>query len=64
MLLLDPDADPLHLEHHLGADVLQRVGGRDREVAFLVLDLVAEVRAVLDGALLPLFQLPSLDSMK
>ena len=43
MLFLDADADALHLEHHLGADVLQAVGGRHRKVAFLVLDLVAEV---------------------
>ena len=53
MLLLDADADALHLEHHLGADVLQGVHRRDREVAGLVLDLEAEVRAVLDGALVP-----------
>ena len=30
--------------HHLGADVLLGVGGRHREVAFLVARLVAEVR--------------------
>ena len=52
MLLLDADAHALHLEHHLGADVLQGVHGRYREIAGLVLDLVAEVRAFLDGALL------------
>ena len=47
MLLLDPDADALHLEHHLGADVLQAVVRRHREVAFLVARLVAEVDALL-----------------
>src|SRR5208282_2735415 len=53
MLLLDADTYPLHLEHHLGADVLQGVHRRDREVAGFVLDLEAEVRAFLDRALAP-----------
>ena len=47
MLLLDPDADLLHLQHHFGADVLQRVGWRYREVAFLVARLVAQIGAFL-----------------
>ena len=50
VVLLDPDADLLHLAHHLGADVLLRVGRLDREVAFLVAWLVAEVLAVHEGA--------------
>jgi len=53
MLLLDADTDPLHLEHHLGADVLQGVDRRNREVAGLVLDLETEVRAFFDRALAP-----------
>ena len=44
VLGLDLDAALLHLEAHLGADVLQRVHRRDREVALLVARLVAEVR--------------------
>ena len=50
MLLLDADAHALHLEHHLGADVLQGVHGRHREIAGLVLDLETEIRAFLDRA--------------
>ena len=46
MLLLDADADALHLEHHLLADILQAVVGGHREVAFLVARLVAEVRTL------------------
>ena len=44
VLALDLDAEFLHHQAHLGADVLLRVGGRDREITFLVADLVAEVR--------------------
>ena len=40
----DVDADLLHRQHHLGADVLQRVHRRHREVPFFVSNLVAEVR--------------------
>ncbi len=43
VLALDLDAQFLHHQAHLGADVLLRVGGGDREIAFLVADLVAEV---------------------
>ena len=43
---LDLDADLLHLEADLGAQVHLRVLRLDREVAFLVADLVAEVRAL------------------
>jgi len=53
MLLLDANPDPLHLEHHLGADILQRVHRRDRKIAFLVFNFVAEVGASLDRALAP-----------
>jgi len=45
VLPLDLDPDLLHHPAHLGADVLQRVDGRDREVPFLVARLVPEVRA-------------------
>src|SRR5262249_38213200 len=51
VLLLDADTDPLHLEDHLGADILETIGRRYRKVSFLVLDLVAEVEAALDGVL-------------
>ncbi len=36
-----------HREHHLGADVVKSVGGGHGEVAFLVTELVAEVRLLL-----------------
>ena len=45
VLDLDLDAEPLHREDHLGAQVLVLVHRRDREVALLVPDLVAEVAA-------------------
>src|SRR5712692_11990488 len=47
MMLLDLDADALHLEHHLGANVLEAVVGRNREIAFLIARLIAEILAVL-----------------
>jgi len=47
VLLLDPDADLLHLQHHLSADILQRVGGRYGEIALLITRLVAQIAAVL-----------------
>jgi len=53
MLGLDHDPHLLHLEAHLGADVLLRVVRRNREVAFLVADLVAEVRAALAAPRVP-----------
>ena len=43
MLSFDGDADVLHDQHHLAAQVLQRIGGRHREVPFLVTGLVAQV---------------------
>jgi hypothetical protein len=43
VLALDLDAEFFHHQAHLGADVLLGVGGRDREVPFLVADFVAEV---------------------
>ena len=43
MLAFDRDAGFLEFEAHLVADILQGVGRRDREVAFLRADLVAEV---------------------
>ena len=45
VLRLDRDADLLEGQHHLAADVLLAVRRRNREVAFLVARLVAEVRA-------------------
>ena len=45
VLGLDLQAALDHGQHHLGADVVQRVGRRHREIAFLVAELVAEVRA-------------------
>ena len=47
VMLLHGDARLLHLQDHLGADVLLRIGRRHREVAFLVADLSAQVDAVL-----------------
>ncbi len=47
VLDLDLDAESLHREDHLGAQVLVLVHRRDREVALLVPDLVAEVLAAL-----------------
>ncbi len=47
MLFLDPNPDFFHLQHHFGAKVLQGVVGRNREVAFFVAGLVAEVAAFL-----------------
>ena len=44
---LDLDARRLQREHHLRAEVRERVGRRDGEVALLVARLVAEVRALL-----------------
>ncbi len=44
VLDLDLDAHRLQLAHHLGAQVLEVVGGRDREVALLVAGLVPEVQ--------------------
>jgi len=49
MLALDRDAGFLKFQAHLVADVLQRVGGRDRKITLLRPDLVTEV-----GKLLPL----------
>ena len=46
VLQLDLDAHLLEGQHHLGAQVLEVVGGREGEVALLVADLVAEVRAL------------------
>ena len=43
VLPLDLDAQLLHHQAHLGADILLRVGRGDREITFLVADLVAEV---------------------
>ena len=43
VLHLDLDAHPLHGEDHLGAQVLEVVHRRNREVAFLVARLVAQV---------------------
>ena len=48
VLALDLDAQLLHRQAHLGADVLLRVQGRDGEIAFFVADFVAQV-----GHLLP-----------
>ena len=45
MVLFDHDPGLLHLQDHLGANVLLRVGRGYREVAFLVARFVAEVRA-------------------
>ena len=44
MLALDRDAGFLQLETHLVADVLQGVGRRNREIAFLRANFVAEIR--------------------
>ena len=44
MVLLDDDADLLHLLDHFGADVLLGIGRADREIAALVRRLVTEVR--------------------
>ena len=44
MLPLDLHAQFLHDQAHLGADVLLGIGGSHREIAFLVPDLVAQVR--------------------
>ena len=43
---LDPHADRLQGQHHVGPDVLELVHRRHREVALLVARLVAEVRLV------------------
>ena len=43
MLALDRDAGFLKFQAHFVADVLQRVGRRDREIAFLRADLVTEI---------------------
>ena len=43
VLRLDQDADALQRHHHLAAQILLAVGRRNREVAFLVARLVAEV---------------------
>ena len=59
VLDLDLDAHPLEGEHHLGAQVLVVVHRRDREVALLVADLVAEVRPPSSRAV---FQAPSTES--
>ena len=45
VLDLDLDAEALHGEDHLGPQVLEVVGRRDREVPLLGTDLVAEVRS-------------------
>ena len=50
VVFLDGNAHLLHLQNHLAADVLLRVGRRHREVAFLVADLPAQVYAVLAHA--------------
>ena len=49
VVALDLDADPLHGQRHLGADVHERVRGRHREVALLGPDLVGEVRTLVLG---------------
>ena len=54
-------ADLLQRQHHLGAEVLERVHRRHREVPFLVPDLVAEVRLAFLRC--PEFQTPSTLSM-
>ncbi len=54
VLDLDLDAESLHGQDHLGAQVLVLVHGRDREVALLVPGLVAEVLAPSSR---PVFQL-------
>ena len=43
MLALDRDAGFFEFEAHFVADVLQRVGRRDREITFLRADLVTEI---------------------
>ena len=47
---LDRNADRFQVHRHAGAEVVQRVGRRNREVAALVGGLVAEVRAFLATA--------------
>ena len=49
VVAFDDHADLLHHQRHLGAQVLQRVGRRHREVALLGAHLVAEVRALVLG---------------
>ena len=51
MLHLDRDADQLEHAHHLRAQVLELVHGRDGEVALLVPRLVREVRPAVELAL-------------
>ena len=53
VLDLDGDADRFQGEHHVAADVLQRIGGRHREIAFLEPDLVTQVSRLLDPARVP-----------
>ncbi len=53
MLRLDVHATVDHRLHHLVADVHQLIGRRDREIALLVAQLVAQVR-ILDAAAIPL----------
>ncbi len=44
VLRFNPNADLLHHQHHLGADVVHAIGRRDREIALFVARLVAQVR--------------------
>ena len=43
VVALDLHAAVLHGQHHLGAQVLVVIGGRHREIAFLVARTIAEI---------------------
>src|ERR1700687_3932583 len=50
MMALNVQAAADHRRHHLGAEVLIMIGGRDREISFLVARTVAEVVGLTAGA--------------
>ena len=47
VVFLNGNPDFLHLQDHLATDILLRISGRDRKVAFLVTDFSAQVVAFL-----------------
>jgi len=55
VLLLDANADLFHRSHHLGADVVQAVLRRYREVAFFVTRLVPEILQAIVAGVPPAF---------
>src|SRR5262245_22489767 len=53
MMHLNANSNLLHRQDHLASKILQRVHGWDREITFLVADLVSEVVAVLFAPRIP-----------